>query len=193
MKYKPVVLFIVKFFTVYLVLSFVYNFYLNSFEDHKEIKTDFITQQVSFQTVAVGTFFGMHIYTQVNTDEPSMKLVYNNKYVARVVEGCNAVSVIILFWAFIIAFSGTWKDTLVFGIIGTLLIYVINLFRILILTWAIYYFSSYSEFSHQIVFPAIIYGFTFLLWVMWVRKMELGSWKLTFSKAFFKKIEQNVK
>ena len=34
------------------------------------------------------------------------KLFFNEKYVARVVEGCNAVSVMILFMAFIIAFKG---------------------------------------------------------------------------------------
>jgi len=185
LKYKAVLLFIVKFFVSYTILSFLYSFYLNSFE----IKTDPITRQVSFQTVAVGKIFGMNIQTEPNTDEPSMKLIYNSQYVARVVEGCNAVSVIILFWSFIIAFSSTWKDTLLFGAVGTVLIYVINLFRILVLTWAVYRFSAYSHFLHQIVFPAIIYGFTFMLWVIWVRKIELGSWRLVFSASFLKKTE----
>jgi exosortase family protein XrtF len=47
-------------------------------------------------------------------DEMSMKVILNGRYVARVIEGCNSVSIIILFLAFIVAFKGSLKKTLLF-------------------------------------------------------------------------------
>jgi len=172
LKNKAVFLFLIKFFVTYLILSGLYQFYLTKNNKNGLIKTDFITKQVAYHTIFTGKTFGYSFKTEPNIDEASMKLIINDKYVARVVEGCNAVSVMILFWAFIIAFTGKWYETLLFGLIGILLIYFINIARIFLLTLAIDRYPQYSTFLHKIVFPAIIYGFTFLLWMIWVKRVE---------------------
>ncbi|HIE44911.1 MAG TPA: exosortase family protein XrtF, partial [Flavobacteriaceae bacterium] len=89
---------------------------------------------------------------------------------SRVIEGCNSVSIIILFIAFIIAFSGSFKSTIFFGFIGSLLIYSTNIFRIAVLSIGILLYPKQQEILHSLVFPAIIYGMVFLLWVIWVNK-----------------------
>ena len=71
----------------------------------------------------MSNLLGYDAYVEQNTDELSMKFMLNGKYVSRIIEGCNSVSIIILFLAFIIAFSGSLKDTIWFGIFGSLLIY----------------------------------------------------------------------
>jgi exosortase family protein XrtF len=83
------------------------------------------------------------------------------------------VSIIILFLAFIIAFSGSIKDTIWFGIFGSLLIYLVNLFRIIALSVLYYKFPEYQEILHNLVFPAIIYGLTFILWITWVKYFSI--------------------
>ena len=106
-------------------------------------------------------------------DEMSMKVILNGRYVARVIEGCNSVSIIILFLAFIVAFKGSLKkNTIIFGVVGAMIIYIVNILRIAFLTVMIYEYQSYQEFFHSIVFPAIIYGITFLLWIVWVHKFS---------------------
>lgn len=168
-----------KFFVSYLVLTGLYQLFLTH-NSTKSLNTpDIITQKVATQTVEIGKILGVNINTQTHDKEPSMKLFINNNYVARVVEGCNSISVLILFWAFIIAFSGKIGETIVFGILGSFLIYLINLIRILILTIAINHYPTKTEFLHQIVFPSIIYGFTFLLWIIWVKRVEKQQLKLT--------------
>lgn len=112
---------------------------------------------------------GYHIYTEQHDKELSIKLIVGDNYTARVIEGCNSVSIIILFLAFIIAFSGKLKATFLYGLIGSLLIYVINILRIILLSLLLYKYPQYQESLHLLVFPAIIYGFVFFLWIIWVR------------------------
>jgi exosortase family protein XrtF len=101
-----------------------------------------------------------------------MKFYVGNIYASRIVEGCNSVSVIILFLTFIIAFSGSLKATIIFGGIGSLIIYAANIFRILVLSMLMYKYPEYKYFLHSLLFPGIIYGTTFLLWIIWVNKFS---------------------
>jgi len=173
-KNKAVLTFLLRFFVSYFVLSGLYQYYLkNSQQTSPEYQCCSITEMVTNHTVWLGSALGYNFNGEQNTDSLSLNLFTNGNHVAFIVEGCNSVSVIILFWAFIIAFSGTWKKTLLFGIIGMLAIYVLNIFRIVFISIALDKFPQYSEFLHQILFPAIIYGFTFILWVIWVRYFAL--------------------
>ena len=121
----------------------------------------------------------MGYVTQIipHPDEPSLKVIINGDYVARIIEGCNGVSVLILFASFIIAFSGKLKTTLLYLLSGSVIIYVANVIRIVILSIGIYSYPKQSGFLHTVVFPAIIYGVVFLLWVFWVNRFSKLSKK----------------
>lgn len=173
-KNKAVIIFLLRFFVSYFVLSGLYQWYLkNNQQTEPEYSCSGITLLVTEHTVSVGNFLGFDFKSEQHIEELSFKLYSNKNYVARVVEGCNSVSVIILFWAFIIAFAGRWQKTLLFGLFGSLSIYILNVFRIVFISVAMDKYPQYSDFLHQIVFPAIIYGFTFILWVIWVRYFAL--------------------
>jgi exosortase family protein XrtF len=105
-------------------------------------------------------------------DEPSMKLIINKKYVARVIEGCNSVSVIILFASFIIAFTGRFKTTVLYLMAGSVLIYIANLVRVVILSIGLYHYPWRKDILHTVIFPAIIYGMFCLLWLFWVNRFS---------------------
>jgi len=99
-------------------------------------------------------------------------VLLNDVYVSRVIEGCNSISIIILFIAFIAAFSGGLKATILYSFVGSFLIYIINILRIAFLSFMFYKYPNQQVFLHNIVFPAVIYGFTFLLWVIWVKRFS---------------------
>ena len=101
-----------------------------------------------------------------------MQVIINDKYVARVIEGCNAISIIILFVSFIVAFASTFKATFLYIIFGSLLIYFTNILRIAFIVVALYKYPQFENILHNIVFPSLIYGMTFLLWVLWVSKFS---------------------
>lgn len=172
-KNKKVLIFLAKFFVSYFVLFSLYSWYLqNSQKTTPAFKTATITTEVANQTVKILDFFGVTAKAEQHNKELSVKLLIEGNYTARVIEGCNAISLIILFIAFIIAFSGPLKKTLLYILFGSLIIYFINLLRIAFLSVMIYRYPEHQEFLHNLVFPAIIYGTIFLLWVLWVNKFS---------------------
>ena len=151
----------------------MYSFYLSKTQQKETLFTcSPITTKVANQTVHMISILGYDASLMQHEEELSLKILVNNKYVSRVIEGCNSVSIIILFLAFIIAFSGKIKATIIYGIIGSLLIYAVNIFRIAVLSIGILTYPEYQKTLHSLVFPAIIYGLVFLLWVIWVNKFS---------------------
>lgn len=164
-------LFLGKFLLTYLLLTFVYQSYLGQF-DVKKNETDSFTKLVAQQTEDVMLFFNADVKTVPNSKEPAVNLYYNQKSIARIVEGCNALSVIILFISFIVAFSGKIKTTLLYIIGGSILIHILNVFRIALLCALMYYYPEQQHFLHGVLFPLIIYGVVFMLWIIWVNKFS---------------------
>jgi len=104
-----------------------------------------------------------------HSGELSIKFMLNGNYVSRIIEGCNSMSIIILFLSFIIAFSGNFINTFLFGLFGSVLIYIVNVLRIIALSILYHRFPEYQTVLHDLLFPSIIYGLTFVLWVTWVK------------------------
>lgn len=169
--YKPFLLFLGKFLLTYLLLTFIYQSYLGQF-DVKKLELDEFTKTVAQQTKDLMLFFDCDVKSSPNIKEPAVNLFYNQKHIVRVIEGCNALSVIILFVSFIIAFSGKLKSTVLYIIGGSILIHILNVSRIALLCVLIYYYPSQQHLLHGVLFPLFIYGVVFLLWIIWVNKFS---------------------
>ena len=122
------------------------------------------------QSEALFELLGYNAEVVRNASEASMKVIIENKFVARLVEGYNSISIIILFISFIIAFADRSKATLFYILAGSVLIYAVNLIRIVILSIGLYHYPWRRDILHTIIFPLIIYGMVFLLWMIWVRR-----------------------
>ena len=155
------------FLSVYFALSLLYKVYLDSSEDSRYYP-DYITNLVAHQSKQI--FSALDYRTQVvnHPDEPSLKIILNGKYVARVVEGCNSVSIIILFVSFVIAFAERIRVTILFILAGSVLLYAVNLLRIVVLSIGLFYYPWRRDILHTVIFPMIIYGMVLLLWMIWI-------------------------
>lgn len=156
---------------MYFVLALMYKLYLQHAKN-AVFYPDYFTHLVAKQSQAALNAFSYQTEVVPHPDEPSLKLILNGKYLARVVEGCNGISVIVLFIAFVIAFSARFKTTLIYLIGGSLLVYAINLARIVVLSIGLYHYPEYESVLHTVIFPAIIYGTVFLLWIIWVNRFS---------------------
>lgn len=177
-QFKPFLVFLSKFALTYLILTVAYEKYLGQY-NQANFEVDGFTQMAAHQSQKILSLFDDHSYTMPNPREASVKLFYHDTWVSRIVEGCNALSVIILFVSFVIAFTGKFKQTLLFIVFGSLLIHIFNVFRIALLSMAIFHFPQYEHFLHGVVFPLFIYGVVFLLWVVWVNKYSFYAKKYT--------------
>ena len=139
---------------MYAVLSMVYKLYLD-YSDGSKYYPDYVTNLIAKQSESLLDTLGYNASIEAHPDEPSMKLIINNKYVARVIEGCNSLSVIILFISFVIAFAGRLKPTIIYLLAGSVLIYAVNLFRIVILSIGLFHYPWRRDILHNIILITI--------------------------------------
>lgn len=150
-------------------MSFLYQVYLNSFG---EFGLDEITRNVGLQVKQLLNLFDNNSIRIVETDSNYFTFFYKQQEIARIIEGCNAISVIILFISFVVAFSGKLNNTLLFIIVGSMVIYVLNVFRIAALCVLLFNFPEHGRFLHSVLFPLFIYGVVFILWLIWVNNFS---------------------
>ena len=177
-KYRPFLQFLGTFLATYLVLIVLYQLYLAQF-DSTNFEVDDFTHLVARQTQSILSFLGYTVSLSPYPNDPSVLVTINAMPIVRIIEGCNAVSVMILFVAFVLAFSKGFVKTLGFIFFGLFIIHVLNVFRIAFLTIGIMKFPKYEHFLHGVVFPLIIYGTVFLLWIIWVTKFKRNVAKNT--------------
>ena len=168
--FKPVLKILLRFIIIYVVMVLGYQFYLNQFH---HLGLDPISVWVAKQTVFVQNILGYPSQIVHGTPEQETAWFYvAGKYVSRMVEGCNAVSVMILFLAFVFAFFKGSK-TFVYAGLGLVFLHLMNVLRIVGLNILLRELPQYSKIGHDYFFPAIIYGSVVLLWLVWIKFFAL--------------------
>ncbi|MDP5199237.1 exosortase family protein XrtF [Flavobacterium sp. DG2-3] len=168
-QFKPFLIFVSIFFLTYIVLTLLYKFYLNSYQVED---LDGVTMLSGRNSEQLLKLFNYDVIIQKNSQNPWQDIILNGRYIARITEGCNAVSVMILFVSFVAAFSGNLKKTLLFIFLGLISIYVLNVIRISLLIVLVYNFPQYTRFLHGTFFPLMIYGYVFVLWIFWINRFS---------------------
>ncbi|NPA08916.1 MAG: exosortase family protein XrtF [Chlorobi bacterium] len=171
--FKPVLSILLRFIIIYMVLLLAYQFFLNSFQKEG---LDPFSKMIAEQVRHIQNFMGFP--TQLYNDIKGEQVYFyvRNEYPTRMVEGCNAVSVMILFVAFVFAFY-KGKKTFVFVVLGLILLYIINVLRIVGLNIVVLDYKAYSKTTHDYIFPAVIYGTVVVLWLVWIKFFALKNEK----------------
>ncbi|MGE6394512.1 exosortase family protein XrtF [Chryseobacterium scophthalmum] len=169
--FKPVLGILLRFIIIYLVLLFAYQFYLTSF---KEQGLDPFSRMVAKQVMFLQNTMGFP--SALYDDVPKQQVWFHVKsqFVTRMVEGCNAISVMILFLSFVFAFYKGVK-TFIFVVVGLILLHIMNVSRISGLNIVYSEYPQYGKMSHDYVFPAIIYGSVVVLWLVWIKFFALKN------------------
>ncbi|KAB1064914.1 exosortase family protein XrtF [Salibacter halophilus] len=164
-QYKSTILFIVKFLAVYGILSVVYAWYLDLYPTELDPASCVVTEQATKGM----QLFEPKITYDLKEGYPRADMKFVGHTFQYIIEGCNAISVMILFLAFIVAFKAKWIHYVWFVPFGLLVIHWTNIARIGILGFAALYYPEYSKPMHDYFFPGMIYGITMLLWFLWVK------------------------
>ncbi len=162
---KYIIKIILRFFLVYGLLFAVYRFAV------LERRPDFFTIQTARQTDLLFRATGHQTRWKVLPDGARVGIFDKGRWILNIIEGCNSVSIIILFLAFVWAFPAPWKERLWFSAAGTVLIWAVNLLRLWILGLVYAYRYSWFDPMHRVFFPAVIYGMVVVLWIIWMRRM----------------------
>ncbi|TGE21749.1 hypothetical protein E5K00_15885 [Hymenobacter aquaticus] len=108
--------------------------------------------------------------TSVHGLDPYL-LLLNSQPVVHVGHPCNGLVLYALFAGFVLAFPGPWQRKLWFIPLGMVVIYGINVVRIAALALNHLYSADTVEFNHHYTFTFVVYGFIFLLWMLWARRL----------------------
>ena len=127
--------------------------------------------------VVQGTKIGLSVlgydttYDWNNNDVMTSKLIYIDQHpVVLVADACNGLELIALYIGFLLSFPGPWKWKICFIPIGTLIIFVTNVLREIVLALNYKYFQSTFDFNHKYTYVFIVYLIIFLMWRFWLNR-----------------------
>lgn len=167
-EFKPAIRFLLIFIGIYIGGNVVYGLWINSFDG----TPDTMTYSVTKQTAAVLNTAGYGLNAMRNTQGPTVFLRNENKTILNIYEGCNGINVMIVFVSFLLAFGGSARKLSWFAPAGLVIIHLANIARIVLLYFVAIEFSNYFYYVHKYVFTAIIYLIVFLLWAIWVIRIN---------------------
>lgn len=152
---------------MYLAGNLLYGWYITSWYP----LPDPVTHWVTNQSAAILNLFGWETTTHDHAVKPTTYIVHNQKSVIAVFEGCNGLNVLVVFLSFLFAYGPVSKQMLWFIPLGTLVIHLSNLTRIILLFMVSINIPGYLYFTHKYLFTTFIFFFVFLLWFWWVVKL----------------------
>ncbi|MFM9840748.1 MAG: exosortase family protein XrtF [Cyclobacteriaceae bacterium] len=164
----PALKFLGIFLGVYLAGNLLYGFYIELNYPLADHATIWVSHQSS---VLMNLLFGTQTTSVMSPVSPVSLILENGKVILRIYEGCNGLNVMIVFVAFILAFSGPSKRGGIFILIGLVAIHLANLFRITLLFWVAKHYESYFYYVHKYVFTAALYVIVLGLWWIWVYRI----------------------
>ncbi len=191
-EFKPTILFLVKFFVIYFVLSGLYGFYIGKYDTATPSVTDPITRAITYNCTATASLLGYeyrmvendHLNREVLPEQTYDSIWLDGIYAISIEEGCNGINIMILFLAFVIAFGGSLVNMLLFIPAGIVFIHLANIGRLLLLTFINVEMEGRGfHFFHKYVFTAIIDVAGLLLWNWWVTRFS--------GRSLFKKKKLN--
>jgi len=166
-QYKPLLLFLLRFLGSYIVMLLIYNWYLSLYLPNGT--PDPFTRWNSDVASKIFNLIGYKSESIHAGKENYMRLAVDGKFASIVNEGCNAVSVLIIYISFIFAFYTKFKQVLIYLAASLIGLIIMNVFRIVFLTYIYRFLPEYSKIGHDYLFPAIIYGSIVILWIIWIK------------------------
>lgn len=155
----PSLKFLLKFIVAYLLGNMAYWFTTELF------KPDPFTQLAAY---LLDSAFPS-IYTTLKSDASGFIVFLNQKAMVNIAEGCNGMAIFITLLAFCLAFGGKAMAFLWFIPSSFAVLQIGNVFRLWVLVQIKSNYHAQFPLFHEYVFPALLYGFAFLIMVFWVK------------------------
>ena len=109
----------------------------------------------------------------VDTAEEISQIYHNDRKVLYVEDGCNGLELMVLYIGFIVCMpSNIWRKVLFIGA-GVVILHMANILRSMALIYIHEYHEAYFDFAHTYVFKLVLYAVTFILWVLYARKIQI--------------------
>lgn len=163
---RQAIYFLLIFVGLYVSLNTLYGTYITYWSPDPDPVTRWITYQVAFFLA----WFDPDIHAMGISGSGNVAIDNASRRVLLVFEGCNGINVMIVFICFLIAYRRTLKLTVLFGLAGMVVIYVMNLGRVATLYFIAEAFPNYLYFFHKYLLTGVLYLAVFGMWMVWVNR-----------------------
>ena len=175
----PIRLFLGKALLVFISWKIIYGVFLyNSKLLDYPLTTHVAEASTAFlnNSMLLSGFTTSRVFTEEETSIIEASEIYhNNNLVLYIADPCNALELMVLYIGFIFCMPSKFWRKVKYVIIGILLIDIINILRCGGLIYLREYFHAYFDFAHHYLFKAVVYGATFLMWMIYSRKISLKN------------------
>lgn len=178
---KPIRLFLGKALLLFIVWKIIYTFFLL---DSKLLDYP-LTTHVADASVLVLNNIGFSGFTAerdvVEEDgvlvesDSGVLIVRNNEVSLFIADVCNALELFVLYIGFIICMPSSFWRKVKYIVLGVIIIDIVNILRCCGLIYINETSTEYFEFAHHYVFKIVVYGTTFLMWIVYSRKLSFKN------------------
>lgn len=149
----------------YILATAMYKMFLDQFHQ----TPDPITKFTAIQAFNVLNLI-LHLEdTSIMVIGNELSYFYRDYKLLSIIEGCNAISVLIIYNLVIMGFSPFKYKTVLYALFTSLFIGLVNVLRISLLGIINLFWHHWTKEFHDIIFPTIIYATIVLLWMVWFK------------------------
>src|SRR5258708_14074688 len=112
--------FLLLFIGVYLILNTLYGFYIQ----YHYPASDSFTRSVANQVVWFLDLFDSSVTYYPSSLTEYIPIANDRENMIYIFEGCNGLNVMIVYFSFLIAFTGPWKELVKFTLLGMVAIHI---------------------------------------------------------------------
>lgn len=175
----PIRLFLGKALLFFIVWKIVYSFFLY---DSKFLDYPLTTHVAEASTVFLNNSIFLSGFTtqRVFIEDDSLiieasEIYHNDKLVLFIADACNGLELMVLYIGFIVCMPSKFWRKVIYILLGVIFIDIINILRCSGLIYLREYFHAYFDFAHHYLFKAVVYAATFLMWMVYSRKISLKN------------------
>lgn len=166
---KQALFFLGKFIGLYMLLNFLYGAFIQFYYP----LVDPFTLLVTNHTSTLLNLLGQKASTVSSLKSASVVITNKGSGVVNVYEGCNGLNVAIVYITFLFAYNNQFKVQLLYVFFGTLLIYLLNLFRVTALFAIAQTYPEYLYLFHKYILTGFLYATIFFIWYRFTRVRAL--------------------
>ncbi|GAA4801082.1 exosortase/archaeosortase family protein [Litoribaculum gwangyangense] len=178
---KPIRLFLGKALLVFIIWKLVYGLFLSDSRLLDSPLTTHVANASVFVLNGLGDMSGFTSKTELSTyiegeglvTQKASKIYHYDKLVLYIADICNGLELMVLYIGFIVCMPSRFWRKVKYVIIGVILIDFINILRCTGLIYLREYYHAYFDFAHHYLFKAAVYTATFLMWMVYARKISL--------------------
>lgn len=153
--------------SLYILWFVLYEFYIKP----KTLLDEKLITSIIFTTKKALELFSYKVYYVLDDLEHQM-IGVDGAHPVWIGGPCDGVAIMAIFIIFVGAYPGNQFHKLWFIPLGLFFIHVLNIIRVASLAAINLHAPEYLDFNHTYTFTFIVYGFIFLLWMLWVNKFS---------------------